>query len=139
MLFESYKFITLTPHSNWSFKYTQKVGCCHHNVYCIHIFNYPDLTVPYEQAANGQLLSTGDSLLGVLVGKKAPGQDRYEPLPIRALYLGHNNISSLEPDVLEHLQFLRDLHLDYNPITEVGQEFTQALQVLPELKVCLQP
>ncbi|XP_054277549.1 insulin-like growth factor-binding protein complex acid labile subunit [Macrosteles quadrilineatus] len=78
---------------------------------------------------------SGESLKGVLVGKKTPGGDRFEPLPIRVLNLGHNNISSLEPDVVAHLQYLRDLYLDNNPITDIGVEFSQALQELTELKL----
>lgn len=78
---------------------------------------------------------SGETLQGVLVGKKAAGEERYEPLPIRVLNLGHNNITALEPSVLAHLQYLRDLHLDYNPIATVGDSFSQALRELTELKL----
>jgi len=75
---------------------------------------------------------TGNTLKGVLVGKKAP--ERYEPLPIRMLFLSHNDISTIEPTVFEHLLYLRDLHLDYNPLV-VDDTFTAALKHLPELKL----
>uniref|UniRef100_A0A1B6LLP3 LRRCT domain-containing protein n=1 Tax=Graphocephala atropunctata TaxID=36148 RepID=A0A1B6LLP3_9HEMI len=74
----------------------------------------------------------GESLRGVLVGKKAP--ERYEPLPIRVLLLGHNDISTLDLDTFYHLQYLRELHLDHNPLV-INETFSQALRQLPELKI----
>lgn len=68
----------------------------------------------------------------MLVGKKS--DERYEPLPIRVLFLGNNNITSLHPSLFQHMEFLRELHLDYNPLT-VDQDFTLSLSELPELKV----
>uniref|UniRef100_A0A1B6IEX1 LRRCT domain-containing protein n=1 Tax=Homalodisca liturata TaxID=320908 RepID=A0A1B6IEX1_9HEMI len=74
----------------------------------------------------------GGSLRGVFVGKKV--REHYESLPIRTLYLGHNNISVLYNDTFLHLEYLRDLHLDYNPLV-VNEDFSNALSHLPELKL----
>lgn len=77
---------------------------------------------------------TGESLRAdVLRGRFAP--DRYEPLPIRTLLLGHNDIHSLNRRVFEHLPYLRELRLDNNPIISLDTVTTIALQSLPELKI----
>lgn len=77
---------------------------------------------------------TGESLRAdVLRGRFAP--DRYEPLPIRTLLLGHNDIHSLNRRVFEHLPYLRELRLDNNPINALDTVTTIALQSLPELKI----
>lgn len=77
---------------------------------------------------------TGESLRAdVLRGRFAP--DRYEPLPIRTLLLGHNDIHSLNRRVFEHLPYLRELRLDNNPINALDAVTTIALQSLPELKI----
>lgn len=78
------------------------------------------------------LLLKGETLRGVLVGKK--GAERIEPLPVRILLLSQNDISTLEPQMLEHVQYLRDLHLDNNPLV-IDANFTAALHHLAELKV----
>uniref|UniRef100_A0A1B6D9I9 LRRCT domain-containing protein n=1 Tax=Clastoptera arizonana TaxID=38151 RepID=A0A1B6D9I9_9HEMI len=77
---------------------------------------------------------TGETLRAdVLKGRYAP--DRYEPLPIRVLLLGNNEIHSLNRRVFEHLNYLKELRLDHNPLEVIDDNTQMALQSLPELKI----
>lgn len=62
--------------------------------------------------------------------------DGYEPMRnMRVLHMGYNAIHSLDQDLFEHLTFLTELSLKYNPISVLDQSTVLAISSLDYLKV----
>nr|CAD7431272.1 unnamed protein product [Timema monikensis] len=65
-----------------------------------------------------------------------PNTNRYEPLGLISLDLGYNSIHSLDPNAFEHLPYLKEIHLNNNPmhILDIGTQHAlsspEALEVL---------
>ncbi|XP_075215930.1 extracellular matrix protein 2-like isoform X2 [Lycorma delicatula] len=59
----------------------------------------------------------------------------YEPLPINILNLGYNNIQSIEYRTFEHLPYLRELHLDGNPLEVIDYSTATAINSIKYLEV----
>ncbi|XP_059479910.1 leucine-rich repeat neuronal protein 2-like [Neocloeon triangulifer] len=91
----------------------------------------PNLT--YLDLSNNQL--TSETLRPqVFRGLYAP--DGYEPMrQMRVLHLGYNAIHSLDQDLFEHLTFLTELSLKYNPLSVLDQSTVLAISSLDYLKV----
>jgi hypothetical protein len=56
---------------------------------------------------------------------------------MRVLHMGYNAIHSLDQDLFEHLTFLTELSLKYNPISVLDQSTVLAISSLDYLKVQL--
>nr|CAD7266583.1 unnamed protein product [Timema shepardi] len=65
-----------------------------------------------------------------------PNTNRYEPLGLISLDLGYNSIHSLDPNAFEHLPYLKEIHLNNNPmhILDIGTQHAlsspEALEVV---------
>ena len=62
-------------------------------------------------------------------------KDEYEPIPLRTLKLGYNQIHSLDKDCFDHVSFLEILELNNNPFEVIDHQTGVALTTLRKLQV----
>lgn len=62
-------------------------------------------------------------------------KDEFEPIPLRTLKLGYNQIHSLDKDAFDHVTFLENLELNNNPFQIIDHQTGVALTTLRKLKV----
>jgi len=62
-------------------------------------------------------------------------KDEYEPITLRTLNLGYNQIHSLDKDAFDHISFLEVLELNNNPFEIIDHQTGVALTSLRKLKV----
>ena len=62
-------------------------------------------------------------------------EDDYEPIPLKTLKLGYNQIISIDKDAFDHLSYLETLELNNNPLKVIDHQTAIAITSLRKLKV----
>ena len=62
--------------------------------------------------------------------------NQYEPIPLKTLLLGYNQIHSINKDAFDHLPQLERLELNNNPLVVIDRPTEIALSSIRKLKVC---
>lgn len=114
----------------------ERLSLSHNRITLIDDMAFENLTsLTFLDLSNNQL--TSDVLRPhVFKGQYAP--DGYQPMKqMRVLHLGYNAIHSLDQDIFEHLTFLTELSLKFNPLSVLDHSTILAISSLDYLKVRL--
>ena len=61
--------------------------------------------------------------------------EEYEPIPLKTLKLGYNQIHSIDKDAFDHLPFIEILEINNNPLEVLDHQTAIAITTLRKLKV----
>jgi hypothetical protein len=112
----------------------ERLSLSHNKITLIDDMAFQDLTnLTFLDLSNNQLTS---DVLRPHVFKGQYATDGYQPMKqMRVLHLGYNAIHSLDQDIFEHLTFLTELSLKFNPLSVLDHSTIIAISSLDYLKV----